>query len=83
MVLVRLEHFAVLPELSLTLHLSPPHCFAAERARLTAPGTASCAVRISHRQFLVLECFARFLVEDAPAGALYLAHIIQTIRRVY
>jgi len=64
MVLVQLGYFAVLPELSLKLHLRPPQCFAAYRARLTAPRTAHRAIRTPHRQLSILDRFAGLRLED-------------------
>jgi hypothetical protein len=61
MVFVRLKHFAVLPEHSLKLHLSAPHCLATDRARLTAPRTAHRAVRTSRWELPILNRVAGFL----------------------
>src|SRR5882762_2317631 len=49
MVFVQFGYFAVDPELSLELHLIPPECFSADRAGLTAPGTAHDAVGTPRR----------------------------------
>ncbi len=64
-VFVQFGCFAVLAELSLKLHLSPPHCFATDRARLIAPGTAHRAVRTSRWQFSILDRCTGLLAEDA------------------
>jgi hypothetical protein len=65
MVFVRFGYFAVLPEHSLKLHLSAPHCLATDRARLTAPGTTHRAVRTSRWQLPILDRFAGFLAQSA------------------
>ena len=67
MVLVQFGGFAVLPELSLKLHLIPlpPQRVATQRARLTAPGTTHDVVRISRRQFSILNRFKGLLAESA------------------
>src|SRR5437660_809187 len=64
MVSVQFGCFAVLPELSLKLHLIPPQCFAADRAHLAAPGTARDAVGTSRRQLPILDCFAGLLAQN-------------------
>ena len=65
MVFVHFGRYAVLAELSLQLHLSPPQYIAADRARLTAPGAAHRAVRPSCRQLSTLDRFAGFVADSA------------------
>jgi hypothetical protein len=54
---------AVLPELGLELHLIPPQCFAAQGARLTAPGTAQDAVGALRRQLSIPDRLTGFFAE--------------------
>src|SRR5882762_3556843 len=63
MVFVQFGYFAVGPELSLELHLIPPQCFAADRTRLTAPGTAHDAVGTLRRSLPILNRLAGLLSE--------------------
>jgi hypothetical protein len=83
MVFVYFGRYAVSPELCLQLHLSPPQYLAADRARLTAPGTAHRAVRPSRRQLSVLDRFAGFVAEDALVHRRHPNHLYTKVTTEY
>jgi len=64
MMLTQFGCFVALPELRLKLHSIPPHCFAAECARLTAPRATHNAARTSGRQLSIPDRFAGLLAEN-------------------